>query len=102
VGCALLDVHVRSRRDRRRARAAPAVWYGVRDVLPECTTMVAKVDRVAPTRPLRAGPNLRSKFRGWEKCAKEGSHVGFVADRSHPEIVRRQGKRECFQIAPGG
>src|SRR5262249_37987463 len=33
---------------------------------------------------------------------KEGSYVRYVADRSHPEIVRRQGKRECFQIAPGG
>src|SRR5262249_59395497 len=33
---------------------------------------------------------------------KEGSHVGFVADRSHPEVVRRHGRRELFQIAPGG
>jgi hypothetical protein len=33
---------------------------------------------------------------------KEGSHVGYIADRSHPEVVRRQGGRECFQVAPGG
>jgi hypothetical protein len=26
----------------------------------------------------------------------------YIADRSHPEVVRRQGKREYFQIAPGG
>ena len=32
----------------------------------------------------------------------EVSHVGYVADRSHPIVVRRQGKREYFQIAPGG
>src|SRR5262249_7204853 len=39
---------------------------------------------------------------GHQHQPKEGSHVGFVADRSHPKVVRRQGKRECFQIAPGG
>src|SRR5215469_8934837 len=39
---------------------------------------------------------------GHQHQPKEGSHVGFVADRSHPEVVRRHGRRECFQIAPGG
>src|SRR5215469_1298740 len=32
---------------------------------------------------------------------KEGSYVRYVADRSHPEVVRRHGRREYFQIAPG-
>jgi hypothetical protein len=39
---------------------------------------------------------------GHQHQPKERSHVGFVADRSHPETVRRQGKRECLQIASGG
>ena len=29
---------------------------------------------------------------------KEGSHVGYVADRSHPEGVRRQGRREFYPL----
>src|SRR5262249_6731018 len=33
---------------------------------------------------------------------KEGSYVRYVADRSHPEVIRRHGRREFFQIAPGG
>jgi amidase len=45
---------------------------------------------------------LTRELVGHQHQPKEGSHVGFVADRSHPEIVRRQGKRECFQIAPSG
>jgi hypothetical protein len=39
---------------------------------------------------------------GHQHQPKEGSHVGYVADRSHPEVVRRHGRREFFQIAPGG
>src|SRR5262252_8665804 len=39
---------------------------------------------------------------GHQHQLKEYSHVGYVADRSHPEVVRRHGRREFFQIAPGG
>src|SRR5215831_15229886 len=39
---------------------------------------------------------------GHQHQPKEGSYVRYIADRSHPEVVRRQGKREYFQIAPGG
>src|SRR5262245_30418856 len=37
---------------------------------------------------------------GHQHQPKEGSHVAYVADCSHPQVVRRQGKREFFQIAP--
>ena len=47
-------------------------------------------------------PGKRNGTRHHQHQPKEGSHVGFVADRSHPEVVRRHGKREYFQIAPGG
>src|SRR5262249_39526258 len=39
---------------------------------------------------------------GHQHQPKEGSYVRYVADRSHPEVVRRHGRRENFQIAPGG
>jgi NADPH:quinone reductase len=51
----------------------------------------------------RVGHQHQPKARvGHQHQPKEVSHVGYVADRSHPEVVRRQGKREYFQIAPGG
>src|SRR5215831_16823146 len=39
---------------------------------------------------------------GHQHQPREGSYVRYVADRSHPEVVRRHGRCEFFQIAPGG
>jgi hypothetical protein len=44
-------------------------------------------------------PNARV---GRHHHPKGDVYVRYLADRSHPDIVRRQGKREYFHIAPGG